>query len=117
MAMGNVVEFELKSGKTEDLSRQAAGIASLSLALAEHMQTIEVCSRSFEKDMKTIESIACGTQDQELRQRLLRELASLCDRLSLALLTASSATRSMREAGSEVVLHEEWLDRSMNVSG
>ena len=58
MAMGKVVEFELKSGKTIDPPRHAAGTASLSLALAEHLQTIEVCCRSFEKDIRTIESIA-----------------------------------------------------------
>ncbi|WP_291865893.1 hypothetical protein [Bradyrhizobium sp.] len=94
--MGNVVEFEPKSGKTTDPACHAADIASLSLALADHMQTIDVCRRSFEKDMKTITSIACGTQDPKVRERLLRELELLHDRLTLALLTASGAKRSMQ---------------------
>ena len=106
MAMGNVVEFELKSGKTIDPPRLAAGTASLSLALAEHLQTIEVCCRSFEKDIRTIESIARSTKDPELRGRLLRQLESLQGQLSLALTIASSAKRSMQETRSEAVLQE-----------
>ena len=112
--MGNVVEFELKSEKTIDSPRQATGIASM--ALSRHLQTVEVCCKSFAKDMKTIEAIACSTKDPELRERLLREFEFLQKQLSLALTIASSAKRSMQETGSEAVLHEG-LDRPTNVSG
>ncbi len=56
--------------------------------------------------MRTIESIACRTGDPELRERLLRELQSLQDRLSLALTIASSAKLSMQETGGEAVKHD-----------
>ena len=55
----------------------------MSLALARHLQTVEVCCKSFAKDMKTIEAIACSTKDPELRERLLREFESLQKQLSL----------------------------------
>lgn len=107
MAMGNVVEFRLKSGKTIVSSRHAADIASLSLELTGHLQTIEICSSAFEKDMRTIQAIAAATRDPELRQRLLRELECLQGQLSLAFLAASKAKRSMRVSRSEAVLQDE----------
>ena len=110
MAMGNVVQFELKSGKSEDPPRHATDIASMSWELARHLQTIEVCCRSFEKDMKTIESIACSTKDPELRKRLLGEFESLQNQLAAALTMASSAKGSVRETRNEAMIHVAGFD-------
>ena len=81
--MGTVIQFKPRVVKAERFDR-AADIEAFQLWLAMTMHAVEANATSIVRSITTIETILISTHDNELRGRILGQLESIWQQLTLA---------------------------------